>query len=243
MTAGFRWLRERLGLTSVPMPVLVAAGAAAVVIALAGRATTAQAAGLVSVPSQEAGVLLGKTPPVGPVRETVRALVPQALRPVVARLTASAGRVTTDPTVANVLDTAAGAATAAMGPAGGVLPHLAGSAAGPGAGHPAGVTPAPRPMPARPARGVFGAPSPSAKTSWPLHGTGRTPVIPGGPVPPLPGLPAAAISVVAGAVALASVAPAVAGGPWTLSLIGRHPPRSPTSVKQADLASLVERPG
>src|SRR2546423_11969545 len=99
MTTDIHWFRERLGSASVPWPVLVAAGPAAVAILLASRTTTAEAAGLgvpTATPAPHAqtlgvvstvsdtvrGVLHGQNARLAPARTVVRPVVHQVVEPV-----------------------------------------------------------------------------------------------------------------------------------------------------------------
>src|SRR5207237_6799760 len=152
--------------------------------------------------------------------------------------------VTTNPAVAPILDTTAGVVSRVSEPAAGELRGLADPSSGPVADEP----PLPRGRPDTAARepkmsslGLPFAPL-RAAVPWQLRGPDWTPVIPGAPVPWLPHLPAAAASAAAGALTNGG-APGVATGPGTLFQRTRPAPRSPTSMKQTDLASLVERPG
>jgi hypothetical protein len=222
--------------------VLVAAGAAAVAIALAGRVTAAEAAGPDAIPAQlasPAGLLPVKGLPAldspQPVRDTTRRVVSRVVRPLVAQLTAAAIRVTGDPTAASAL----GTATGALLPGADARPGGPSGSAGAAAGrHLVGP-------PAGPARPAFGAllTSHRAIDPWPVRGHGHVAVIPEPVGLGLPGLPTAVVSAMTSAVTPAGVASIVGQGSWTPSLKAHHPARSPASIKQTDLASLLERPG
>src|SRR5438105_575369 len=239
MTAGIRWLPERLGSTTPPWPILVAVSAATVAIALGARMTTAEAADLGSVPGaqREPAVLAPAMSPAPNLYRPVHgvtSVVTPAVRPI-GRLTREARTLTTNPTLAPMFDTTAGAVAAVSEPAAGALRRLVGPLAGP-AGERAAVARAASAVQARrPMRSALSLRLAELTVINPLHlrGPGAVPVIPGPPAPWSPQPPAAASA--AGGASI-SVTLGIAAGRWTVSLRTRPPPRSPTSIKQIDLA-------
>jgi hypothetical protein len=246
MTVEIHRLRERLGAVSPPWPVLVAAGVAAVALALASGATTAEAAGpgaTLPAPAANAVALLSRTagtaasllPVHGLLGAPTGVLAHQVVRPAVALVTSTVTKATANPTVSKLVEPATRVVTGTLNPPGQSDPPRA-SVGTQAEAHTTSVTPAPSAVSV--AVAVQGA---TASLSNLL---GITPTAtPGPPVPASPAPLVTTPSAAAGPLAPGGTATGIAAGLWMLLALAGVRPRPPGPIQQVELSSPVERPG
>ena len=255
MTMEIGRLRERLGAVLPPWSVLVAAGVAAVALALASRATTAEAAGLGAAPAALGGnavALVSRTadttashlPVRGPLGAPTGALTHQVARPVVEAVTTTVTRATANPAVARLADPTTRVVTGTLNA--GDLPldllvslpdPLSVSTGAQTEGRAAIVAPAPT-IP-RAAIVVAGGATPSLLSvgwSTPIAAPEAPMPLPTGPLP-------TGLSAVVGPVATGGAMGGIAAGFLIALTRAGIRPRPPTPIRQVELISRVERPG
>jgi len=230
MTVEIGRLRERLGAVSPPWSVLVAAGVAALALALASRATTAEAAGLGAAPAAPSATALAL--------DSRTAVDAASHLPVHGLLGAPAGALThqvaaVTTTVAQLVEPATQVVTLPLS-----LPDPLGASTG---AQPEAQTARSAPAPIRAGLAIAvahgGTPSPvSVGATSPIPAPEAPMPAPTGPLPTV-------LSAVVGPVAAGGAVSGIAAGLLIVLTRAIVRPRPPTPIQQVELISRVERPG